>query len=138
MKAPRFGGGPYACLMIEALALPAWAILIVFPVWFALNTAAAARLTQLVTTDSITERPRVAVTEWADRRRGTRPLAVLINCGWCVSVWVSGALAAFDWWAGGPLAHGIAAAGYDSAAAGWAIIVAALALAAGMLATSTR
>jgi hypothetical protein len=124
--------------MIEALALPAWAILIVFPVWFALNTAAAARLTHLVTTDSITDRPRVAVTEWADRRRATRPLAVLINCGWCVSVWVSAALAAFDWWAGGPLERGVAAAGYEHGAAGWCIIVAALALAAGMLAVKTR
>lgn len=124
--------------MTEALSLPTWAILIVFPVWFALTVAAAARLTQLVTTDSITERPRVAVTEWSDRRRATRPLAILINCGWCVSVWISAALAAFDWWAGGPLARGVAAAGYEHAAAGWAIIVSALALAAGMLATSTR
>lgn len=113
-------------------------LILVFAVWFLLNTLAAARLTQLVTTDSITERPRVAVTEWADRRSGTRPLAVLINCGWCVSVWVAAALAAFDAWTGGPLARGVAAAGYDHAAAGWAIIVAALALAAGMLATSTR
>jgi hypothetical protein len=113
-------------------------LVLAFAAWFLLNTLAAARLTQLVTTDSITEPPRVAVTEWADRRRGTRPLSVLINCGWCVSVWVSAGLAAFDWWAGGPLARGVAAAGYDPAAAGWAIIVAALALAAGMLAVKTR
>lgn len=133
MKAPRSGGGPYACPMNVTVPL-----ILVFAAWFLLNILAAARLTQLVTTDSITKRPREAVTEWADRRRGTRPLAVLINCGWCVSVWVAAALAAFDAWAGGPLARGVAAAGYDYAAAGWAIIVAALALAAGMLATSTR
>jgi hypothetical protein len=124
--------------MIEALGLPVWSVLILFPLWFVLNTLAAARLTQLVTTDSITGPPRVAVTEWSDRRTITRPLAVLINCGWCVSVWVAAGLAAFDAWAGGPLAAGVAAAGYDTAAAGWAVIVAALALAAGMLATSTR
>jgi hypothetical protein len=113
-------------------------LVVLFAVWFLLNVFAAARLTQLVTTDSITERPRVAVTEWSDRRALTRPLAVLINCGWCVSVWVAAGLAAFDWWAGGPIASGIAAAGYAEPAAGWAIIVAALALAAGMLATKTR
>ena len=123
--------------MIEALGLPAWAVLIVFPVWFALTVAAAARLTQLVTTDSITERPRVAVTEWADRRRATRPVAILINCGWCVSVWVVSALAAADYAAAGPLASGVAIAS-GSALYGWLVIVAALALAAGMLATKTR
>lgn len=113
-------------------------LVLAFAVFFILNTFAAARLTQLVTTDSITEPPRVAVTEWSDRRTLTRPLAVLINCGWCVSVWVAAALAAFDWWAHGPLASGVAAVGYAEPAAGWAIIVAALALTAGMLATKTR
>lgn len=133
MTAPRFGGGPYPFHMNVTVPL-----VLIFTAWFLLNVLAAARLTQLVTTDSITDKPRVAVTEWADRRRGTRPLAILINCGWCVSVWVSAGLAAFDWWAGGPLARGVAAAGYEHAAAGWAIIVAALALAAGMLAVKTR
>jgi len=113
-------------------------LVLLFTAWFLLNTLAAARLTHLVTTDSITGPPRERVTEWADRRTATRPLAVLINCDWCVSVWVAAALATFDAWAGGPLASGVAAAGYAAPAAGWAIIVAALALAAGMLATSTR
>lgn len=113
-------------------------LVLVFAAFFLLNVLAAARLTQLVTTDSITDTPREWITERADRRRATRPIAILINCGWCVSVWVSAGLAAFDWWGGGPLARGVAAAGYDHPAAGWAIIIAALALAAGMLATSTR
>jgi hypothetical protein len=113
-------------------------LVLVFAAWFLLNVLAAARLTSLVTTDAITAPPREWATEHADRRRVTRPLATLINCDWCVSVWVSAALAAFDAWGEGPLSRGVAAAGYAAPAFGWAIIVAALALAAGMLATSTR
>lgn len=120
------------------IGLPVWAQLLAFPIAFIFAAFAAARLTQLVTTDSITEPPRVWVTERADRRRITRPIAVLINCGWCVSVWVAAAVAWLDALAAGPFAATVALLYPASAAIGWLLVIAALALAAGMLATSTR
>jgi hypothetical protein len=119
-------------------ALPLWAQLLAFPIAFTFAAFAAARLTQLVTTDSITETPRVWVTERADRRRITRPIAILINCGWCVSVWVAGAVAGLDALAAGPFTVVIALLYPGSAVIGWLLVIAALALAAGMLATRTR
>lgn len=108
-----------------------------FLVWFALYSGAAARLTHLVTTDVITAPVREWITERADARAATRPLGVLINCNWCASVWIVAAVAVLDAAATGPLAEAVHAA-YAAPVLGWLIIGAALALAAGMLATITR
>ena len=58
---------------------------------------ATARLTRLVTTDRILERPRVALLR---RLGGDNLLAYLVVCDWCVSVYVGGAVAAAGSWAG--------------------------------------
>lgn len=118
--------------MLDTLAVGALA--------FALYALACARLTRLTTTDTITARPREWITERADARRATRPLAALLDCDWCVSVWVAGALAALDALARGPLAAlagTLAPDGAAPAALAWAVIIAAIAQSAGMLATRT-
>lgn len=115
--------------MLDTLAVGALAA--------ALYALACARLTRLATTDTITARPREWITERADARALTRPVAALLDCGWCVSVWVAGALAACDALARGPLAAlagALAPSGGASAALAWAVIIAAIAQAAGMLA----
>lgn len=75
---------------------------------------AVARVTRLVTTDKLTLPPRRAVVDWAVRRRyGFVPirneellaeiadnppaLAYLVNCPWCVSVYVGAAVAPLAW-----------------------------------------
>lgn len=52
---------------------------------------AIARLTGLVTVDSITENARHALISWLDDRPKTfgAAIATLIECPWCVSIWVS-------------------------------------------------
>lgn len=102
----------------------------------ALYALACARITRLVTTDTITAPPREWITERAYARALTRPFAELINCDWCASVWVAGALAALDALASGPL-HALANAWSAPAALAWLIIVAAIAHAAGMLTDRT-
>jgi hypothetical protein len=123
--------------MPDPHALPAAIVLALAVMMYAL---AVARVSRLITTDTITARPREWITERADARRATRPLAALLDCDWCVTVWVSGALTALDALAHGPMAAlvgALAPAGGASAALAWAVIVAALAQLAGMLATRT-
>lgn len=99
-----------------------------------LYTLAAARITRLITTDTITELPRSWIIERADTRPITRPIAALIDCGWCTSVWVSAAITTTDALTRGPLAD-LAAAWDAPRPLAWTVITAALAHAAGMLAT---
>lgn len=64
----------------------------VIPVWLQLPiyALAVARVTGLITTDTITESARDAVIGWLDDRPRTLGsyLAVLITCPWCASVWL--------------------------------------------------
>ncbi len=53
-----------------------------------------ARVTRLVTADEITRRPREAIVR---RLRDGSPLAYLLFCRWCLSVWIA-APAAAGWW----------------------------------------
>lgn len=60
-----------------------------------LNVGAVYRLTVLVTADKITERLREHVnTHWEGA------LVILINCGWCISIWLAGlaVLLTWLWW----------------------------------------
>lgn len=96
---------------------------------FALLTLATARATRLVTTDSITSSLRF---RWFKRfppgpvhGRRAHPLGVLIDCPWCVSVWLSGAIVAVAaqrtslplpvaWWAGVSELTGLIASRIDA------------------------
>ena len=61
---------------------------------FVIITLAAARVTRLVTTDSITEPLRERLTRW--------PLAYeLVTCPWCIGFWISLAWVAVWWTADG-------------------------------------
>ncbi|MEV4814920.1 hypothetical protein [Micromonospora tulbaghiae] len=53
-----------------------------------------ARMTRLVTADEITRRPREAIVK---RLPEESPLAYLLFCRWCLSVWIA-APAAAGWW----------------------------------------
>lgn len=65
-------------------------------------TLAVARVTGLITTDTITEDARNAVISWLDDRPKTLGayLATLITCPWCASVWVSVVAAPLVWFWG--------------------------------------
>lgn len=52
---------------------------------------AVARLTRLAQTDSITEKPREALLDWLGQRQHWK-LIELMQCGWCLSVWMAGGL----------------------------------------------
>ncbi len=54
-----------------------------------LTALATMRVTRLVTTDYLTERPR----RWVQRHAPTS-IAYLVGCPWCSSVWVAAVLAA--------------------------------------------
>lgn len=93
--------------------------------WMIAYAFAGARLTRLIAQDAIFDRPR----EWFTLRTdGTRaePLGYLVNCPWCVGVWVGAGLAV-----GIALFHG-------SPWFGWPIIALYLAQLAGMLTTTAR
>lgn len=57
---------------------------------------AVARLTRLITTDTILDPPRT----WLVRRLTSDRLKYLMLCDWCMSVWVAAvtAPAAWYWW----------------------------------------
>lgn len=60
-----------------------------------LAALATARLTRLITSDKLTERPRLWLLTQVIRRRGEDSLlAYLITCTWCVSVYTGAAVAA--------------------------------------------
>jgi uncharacterized protein DUF1360 len=71
------------------------------------------RVTRLLVTDRITERPRLALYRWACLRNTTRDraqvlrdiasgvdrpplLAYYVTCPWCVSVWIGAAVVGFE------------------------------------------
>jgi hypothetical protein len=67
---------------------------------------AVARVTGLITTDTITEDARDAVIGWLDDRPKTLGayLATLITCPWCAGMWVSLIAAPLVWiWGDSPV-----------------------------------
>ncbi len=81
------------------------------PLGFVVVCLAAARLTRLVTEDTITEPLRV----WASDRPF---LYELITCPWCIGFWISlGCVAA--WWTAGDRAVWLLAPFAVSYVAGW-------------------
>ena len=57
------------------------------------------RVTRLVTTDKVFDRPREALWGWLADRGWWWPLD-LLGCDWCVSVWVAAAVTLCGWWSG--------------------------------------
>lgn len=104
-----------------------WAQLQAMPIaaWLFLYALAAMRITRLIALDAILDRPREWITTRTDRTRAA-PLGYLVNCPWCVGVWVGAALTAVV-----ALTHG-------SPWTEWPIIALALAQVAGMLTTATE
>lgn len=60
---------------------------------YVLGAAATARLTRLVTSDSILDRPRRRYLRVMDQS-GHPKMAELAMCPWCSSIWIGGAVAA--------------------------------------------
>lgn len=77
------------------MTIPAWLQLLVYAL-------AVARLTGLIREDSITEGPRDALLGWLDDRPKTLGafIADLIQCPWCVSIWLGGIAAPLVWFWG--------------------------------------
>lgn len=76
------------------------------PVMLIVFTLAVARVTGLITTDTITEGARDAFVGWLDDRPRTMGsfVATLIQCPWCAGMWVSAVAAPLVWfWGGSPV-----------------------------------
>lgn len=73
----------------------------VIPVWLQLllYALAVARLTGLVTADTITEPVRDRIIGWLDDSPGSSGqwFATLITCPWCASIWLSLVAAPLVW-----------------------------------------
>lgn len=69
------------------------------PVLLVIYALAVARVTGLITSDSITEPARDALIGWLDDRPNTLGsfLAALIQCPWCAGMWVSLIAAPLIW-----------------------------------------
>lgn len=80
----------------------AWAqVVLSWAVLGLLGTLATARLTRLIIHDEITKPLRRQVLRRLDpEREFDLMVAYLLDCGWCMSVWVAGALAGgtLVWW----------------------------------------
>jgi hypothetical protein len=111
-SSPRYSPSGQHALCPRAVTLSPMQPTIVLLV-FAL---AVARVTRLITSDKITERPRDAVVSWAwsrfkpavppsDWDRADPPLpAYLITCPWCVSIYVAAPAAVMAWaWGDSPV-----------------------------------
>ena len=94
-------------------------------VWLLVYALAAARLTRLVARDAILDRPREWITARTDNTRAAL-VGYLVNCGWCVGVWVGTAAAL------------ALALGHGSPWIEWPIIALAFAQVAGMLTTAKQ
>jgi hypothetical protein len=76
------------------------------PVLLVVYALAVARVTGLVTTDSITEGIRDSLIGWLDDRPHTLGAFItkLITCPWCASVWLAAVAAVLVWfWGEHPL-----------------------------------
>lgn len=106
----------YANTWDHLQAMPMWA-------WLIAYTFAAARLVRLIALDAILDRPREWITLRTDNTRAAA-LGYLVNCLWCVAVWVGAAVAA------------ALAFGHGSPWIDWPIIALYFAQLAGMLTTA--
>lgn len=72
------------------------------PVLLVVYALAVARVTGLITQDSITEDARDRLVGWLDDRPRTLGsyVAKLVTCPWCTSVWVAAGTAPLTWWHG--------------------------------------
>lgn len=77
------------------MTIPAAVLLLIYAL-------AVARVTGLITTDTITEGARDAVIGWLDDRPNTlgAHLAVLITCPWCAGMWVALVASPLVWFSG--------------------------------------
>lgn len=76
------------------------------PLLLLIYALAVARVTGLITADSLTEDARDAIIAWLDDRPKTlgNYVSILIGCPWCVSMWVSLIAAPLVWfWAEWPV-----------------------------------
>lgn len=85
------------------------------PVWLQLllYALAAARVTGLIVSDSITEAPRDALLGWLDDRPRTLGafIAGVIECPWCAGMWVSLVASPLIWlWHANPVMLALAIA----------------------------
>ncbi len=81
------------------MTIPAWLQLVVY-------TLAVARVTGLIYADSITETLRDNLLGWLDDRPATLGAFIsdLIQCPWCVSIWVGAIAAPLVWfWGDNPV-----------------------------------
>lgn len=81
------------------MTIPAWLQLLIY-------TLAVMRLDGLIRADGITEGARDALLAWLDDRPKTLGsfIAELIECPWCVSIWVGGVVAPLVWfWGDSPI-----------------------------------
>lgn len=72
------------------------------PVMLVLMIGAAARLTHLITTDSIIYNFRLWVENWELDHWGPEGISFtsLFTCPWCIGFWISCGVAALTWWLG--------------------------------------
>ncbi len=77
------------------MTIPAWLQLLIYAL-------AVMRLDGLIRVDGITEGPRDALLGWLDNRPHTLGafVAELIECPWCVSIWVGAVAAPLVWFFG--------------------------------------
>lgn len=61
--------------------------------WLLVDALAVYRLSRLVTQDTITERPRTWITDRYETGVGT-----LVQCAWCISVWIAAPVLAATVW----------------------------------------
>jgi hypothetical protein len=81
------------------MTIPAWLQLLLYAL-------AVARVTGLITTDTITEPIRDRVIVWLDDTPGSAGawFSSLITCSWCAGMWVSLAAAPLVWfWGDSPV-----------------------------------
>lgn len=69
------------------------------PLLFVIYALCTYRLSVLITLDSITRRFRINVINWS-RRKSHVWLGTLVECTWCVSVWVGGGVVLLSRFAG--------------------------------------
>lgn len=66
---------------------------VITPLVTVVTILAVARVTRLITTDTILDPPR----SWLLRRLQSERLKYLIVCDWCMSIWVAAAITPIAW-----------------------------------------
>jgi hypothetical protein len=84
---------------MAVMTIPVWLQLLIYAL-------AVARVTGLITSDSLTEDLRDGIIAWLDDRPKTlgNYLSILIGCPWCAGMWVSLIAAPLVWfWGASPV-----------------------------------